>query len=83
EVERIEEGMMMRRLRRKRREDDDEGNKDDFDREVVIDEATVEGNAGREKSFMMLEEEAQGSPDPHDEIPAKLHQVQLSGRTRT
>ncbi|GAB2302456.1 hypothetical protein Dimus_036466, partial [Dionaea muscipula] len=31
----------------------------------------VEGNAGREKSFMMLEEEAQGSPDPHDKIPSE------------
>ncbi|GAB2301666.1 hypothetical protein Dimus_035698 [Dionaea muscipula] len=51
EVERIEEGMMMRRLRRKRREDDDEGNKDDFEWEVVIDEATIEGECGSGEKF--------------------------------
>ncbi|GAB2275827.1 hypothetical protein Dimus_010576, partial [Dionaea muscipula] len=34
-------------------EDEDEGNKDDFGREAMIDEAAVEGNAGRERSFMM------------------------------
>ncbi|GAB2283855.1 hypothetical protein Dimus_018341 [Dionaea muscipula] len=49
-------------------EDEDEGNKDDFDWEAMIDEAIVEGNAGRERSFMMLEDEAQRSPDMHDEI---------------
>ncbi|GAB2271137.1 hypothetical protein Dimus_005984 [Dionaea muscipula] len=43
-------------------EDKDEGNKDDFDWEAMIDEATVEGESGSERSFMMLEEEAQGSP---------------------
>ncbi|GAB2280784.1 hypothetical protein Dimus_015409 [Dionaea muscipula] len=63
-------------------EEEEKRNKDDFDWEAVIDEATVEGNAGREKSFMMLEEEARGSQDPHDEIPTKLHQVRLSRRTR-
>ncbi|GAB2288595.1 hypothetical protein Dimus_022922 [Dionaea muscipula] len=31
----------------------------------------VEGESRSEKSFMMLEEEAQGSPDLHDEIPAE------------
>ncbi|GAB2266503.1 hypothetical protein Dimus_001506 [Dionaea muscipula] len=51
-------------------EEEDEGNKDDFDWEAVIDEATVEGNAGRVKGFMMLEDEARGSQDMHDEIPA-------------
>ncbi|GAB2297997.1 hypothetical protein Dimus_032078, partial [Dionaea muscipula] len=44
-------------------EDEDEGNKDDFGREAIIDEATVEGNRARMKSFMMLEEEARGSRD--------------------
>ncbi|GAB2266025.1 hypothetical protein Dimus_001054 [Dionaea muscipula] len=30
-------------------------------RKAMIDEATIEGNRGRERSFMMLEEEARGS----------------------
>ncbi|GAB2288554.1 hypothetical protein Dimus_022884 [Dionaea muscipula] len=45
-------------------EDEDEGNKDDFDWEAVIDEAS------REK-FYDAEDEAQGSPELHDEIPAE------------
>ncbi|GAB2272697.1 hypothetical protein Dimus_007517 [Dionaea muscipula] len=35
-------------------EDEDEGNRDDFEWEAIIDEATVEGNRGRERSFMIL-----------------------------
>ncbi|GAB2268155.1 hypothetical protein Dimus_003134 [Dionaea muscipula] len=58
-------------------EDDDEGNKDDFDWEVVIDEATVEGESGSGEKFYDAEEEAQGSPDLHDEIPVKLHHLRL------
>ncbi|GAB2292331.1 hypothetical protein Dimus_026578 [Dionaea muscipula] len=52
-------------------EDEDEGNKDDFDWEAVIDEATVEGESGLGEKFYDAEEEAQGSPDLHDEIPAE------------
>ncbi|GAB2281139.1 hypothetical protein Dimus_015744, partial [Dionaea muscipula] len=52
-------------------EDEDEGNKDDFDWEAVIDEATVEGESGSGEKFYDAEEEAQGSPDLHDEIPAE------------
>ncbi|GAB2299556.1 hypothetical protein Dimus_033621 [Dionaea muscipula] len=52
-------------------EDDDEGNKNDFDWEVVIDEATVEGESGSGEKFYDAEEEAQGSPDLHDEIPTE------------
>ncbi|GAB2276100.1 hypothetical protein Dimus_010841 [Dionaea muscipula] len=63
-------------------ENEDERNKDDFDWEAVIDEATVEGESGSGEKFYDAEEEAQGSPDLHDEIPVKLHQVQLSRRTR-
>ncbi|GAB2271148.1 hypothetical protein Dimus_005994, partial [Dionaea muscipula] len=51
-------------------EDEDEGNKDDFDWEAVIDEATVEGESGLGEKFYDAEDEAQGSPDMHDEIPA-------------
>ncbi|GAB2290613.1 hypothetical protein Dimus_024895 [Dionaea muscipula] len=51
-------------------EDEDEGNKDDFDWEAVIDEATVEGESGSGEKFYDAEDEAQGSPDMHDEIPA-------------
>ncbi|GAB2297457.1 hypothetical protein Dimus_031561, partial [Dionaea muscipula] len=63
-------------------EDEDERNKDDFDWEAVIDEATVEGESGSGEKFYDLEEEARGSQDLHDEIPAKLHEVRLDGRTR-
>ncbi|GAB2290098.1 hypothetical protein Dimus_024387 [Dionaea muscipula] len=35
-------------------EDENEGNRDDFDREVVIDEATIEGNQAQMINFMML-----------------------------
>ncbi|GAB2283129.1 hypothetical protein Dimus_017659 [Dionaea muscipula] len=52
-------------------EDEDEGNKDDFDWEAVIDEATVERESGSGEKFYDAEEEAQGSPDLHDEIPAE------------
>ncbi|GAB2300027.1 hypothetical protein Dimus_034069 [Dionaea muscipula] len=51
-------------------EEEDEGNKDDFDWEAVIDEATVEGESGSGEKFYDAEDEAQGSPDMHDEIPA-------------
>ncbi|GAB2296101.1 hypothetical protein Dimus_030238 [Dionaea muscipula] len=36
-------------------EEEEERNKDDFGREVVIDEATIEGNRARMIDFMMLE----------------------------
>ncbi|GAB2271022.1 hypothetical protein Dimus_005874 [Dionaea muscipula] len=52
-------------------EDEDEGNKDDFDWEAVIDEATVEGESGSGEKFYDAEEEAQGSPELPDEIPAE------------
>ncbi|GAB2276474.1 hypothetical protein Dimus_011198, partial [Dionaea muscipula] len=35
-------------------EKEDERNKDDFDREVVIDEATIEGESSSMINFMML-----------------------------
>ncbi|GAB2283202.1 hypothetical protein Dimus_017728 [Dionaea muscipula] len=46
--------MMIWIIRKKRREKEDEGNKDGFDWEAMIDEAVVEGNTARERSFMML-----------------------------
>ncbi|GAB2297693.1 hypothetical protein Dimus_031780 [Dionaea muscipula] len=52
-------------------EDKDEGNKDDFDWEAVIDEANVEGESGSGEKFYDAEEEAQGSPELPDEIPAE------------
>ncbi|GAB2283432.1 hypothetical protein Dimus_017947 [Dionaea muscipula] len=51
-------------------EDVDEGNRVDFDREAVIDEATVEGESGSGEKFYDAEEEAQGSPELPEEIPA-------------
>ncbi|GAB2282028.1 hypothetical protein Dimus_016588 [Dionaea muscipula] len=47
-----------------------EGNQDDFDWEAVINEATVEGESGSGEKFYDAEEEAQGSPELPEEIPA-------------
>ncbi|GAB2296205.1 hypothetical protein Dimus_030333 [Dionaea muscipula] len=71
-----EEGMMMRQLQRKRQ-------KADFDWEAVIDEATVEGESGSGEKFYDAEEEAQGSPELPDEIPAEATpQLQLSRKIK-
>ncbi|GAB2299199.1 hypothetical protein Dimus_033271, partial [Dionaea muscipula] len=51
-------------------EGEDEGNQVDFDWEAVIDEATVEGESGSGEKFYDAEEDAQGSPELPDEIPA-------------
>ncbi|GAB2290086.1 hypothetical protein Dimus_024376 [Dionaea muscipula] len=71
EVEKIEEGMMMRRLRRKRRKVKMKEIEVDFDREAIIDEATVEGESGSGEKFYDAEEEAQGSLELPDEIQAE------------
>ncbi|GAB2292228.1 hypothetical protein Dimus_026477 [Dionaea muscipula] len=52
-------------------EEEEERNKDDFDWEAVIDEATVEGESGSGEKFYDAKEEAQGSLELHDEIPAE------------
>ncbi|GAB2296850.1 hypothetical protein Dimus_030951 [Dionaea muscipula] len=49
--------------------EEDEGNKDDFDWEAVIDEATVEGESGSGERFYDAEDETQGSPEVQEEIP--------------
>ncbi|GAB2283322.1 hypothetical protein Dimus_017840 [Dionaea muscipula] len=51
-------------------EGEDEGNQVDFDWEAVIDEATAEGESGSGEKFYDAEEDAQGSPELPDEIPA-------------
>ncbi|GAB2273562.1 hypothetical protein Dimus_008351 [Dionaea muscipula] len=51
-------------------EEEDEGNKDDFDWEEVIDEATVEGESGSGERFYDAEDKDQGSPEVQEEIPA-------------
>ncbi|GAB2286290.1 hypothetical protein Dimus_020707 [Dionaea muscipula] len=51
-------------------EDVNERNQVDFDWEAVIDEATVEGESGSGEKFYDAEEDAQGSPELPDEIPA-------------
>ncbi|GAB2286381.1 hypothetical protein Dimus_020797 [Dionaea muscipula] len=63
-------------------EDEDEGNKDDFDWEAVIDEATVEGESDSGEKFYDAEDEAQGSPDLHDEIPAEAPQSSTRARRK-
>ncbi|GAB2294897.1 hypothetical protein Dimus_029088 [Dionaea muscipula] len=51
-------------------EEEEEGNKANFDWEAVVDEAAAEGESGSGERFYDAEDEAQGSPDMNDEIPA-------------
>ncbi|GAB2287912.1 hypothetical protein Dimus_022265 [Dionaea muscipula] len=46
-------------------------------------EAIVEGGSGSGEKFYDAEDEAQGSPDLHDEIRRRAHEVRLDGRKRT
>ncbi|GAB2281013.1 hypothetical protein Dimus_015626 [Dionaea muscipula] len=48
-------------------EEEDEGNKDDFDWEAVIDEATVEGESESGEKFYDAEDKEQGSPEVNEE----------------
>ncbi|GAB2286702.1 hypothetical protein Dimus_021096 [Dionaea muscipula] len=54
-------------LRRKKREEEEERNKDDFDWEAVIDEATVEGESGSDDQFYDAQVEVE---EPVTETPA-------------
>ncbi|GAB2299371.1 hypothetical protein Dimus_033446 [Dionaea muscipula] len=55
-------------------EEEEERNKDDFDWEAVIDEATVEGESGSDDQFY----DAQvGEEEPSDETPTKTSESQL------
>ncbi|GAB2292638.1 hypothetical protein Dimus_026875 [Dionaea muscipula] len=64
----------------KRRDDDapeeeaekEEENQTDFDWEAVVDEAAVEGESGSGEKFYDAEDEAQGSPEVNEEIPAAV-----------
>ncbi|GAB2268194.1 hypothetical protein Dimus_003172 [Dionaea muscipula] len=49
-------------------EKEDEGNKDDFDWEAVIDEATVEGESGSDDQFYDAQVEVE---EPSDETPRR------------
>ncbi|GAB2292356.1 hypothetical protein Dimus_026601 [Dionaea muscipula] len=51
---------------------EEEGNQADFDWEAVVDEAAVEGESGSGEKFYDAEDEAQGSPEVNDEIPAAV-----------
>ncbi|GAB2269244.1 hypothetical protein Dimus_004170 [Dionaea muscipula] len=55
-------------------DEEDEGNKDDFDWEAVIDEATVEGESGSGEKFYDAEDKDQSSPEVNEEIPAAVLQ---------
>ncbi|GAB2275548.1 hypothetical protein Dimus_010305, partial [Dionaea muscipula] len=64
-----------------RRRDDDapeeeaekeEENQTDFDWEAVVDAAVVEGESGSGEKFYDAEDEAQGSPEVNEEIPAAV-----------
>ncbi|GAB2299996.1 hypothetical protein Dimus_034041, partial [Dionaea muscipula] len=52
-----------------RRRDDDEATPEE-EAKAIIDEATVEGESGSGEKFYDAEEDAQGSPELPDEIPA-------------
>ncbi|GAB2284099.1 hypothetical protein Dimus_018572 [Dionaea muscipula] len=64
-------------------EEEDEGNKDDFDWEAVIDEATVEGESGSGERFYDAEDETQGSPEVQEEIPAAAPQSSAQQKDQT
>ncbi|GAB2278309.1 hypothetical protein Dimus_012994 [Dionaea muscipula] len=64
-------------------EDEDEGNKDDFDREAIIDEATVEGESGSRERFYDAEDETQGSPEVQEENPAAAPQSSAQQKDQT
>ncbi|GAB2273597.1 hypothetical protein Dimus_008385 [Dionaea muscipula] len=64
-------------------EDEDEGNKDDFDWEAVIDEATIEGESGSGERFYDAEDETQGSPEVQEEIPAAAPQSSAQQKDQT
>ncbi|GAB2290799.1 hypothetical protein Dimus_025069 [Dionaea muscipula] len=58
-------------------EDEDEGNKDDFDWEAVIDEATVEGNREFErKRANRFHDELEKAKAENAKLLALLHQAQ-------
>ncbi|GAB2276758.1 hypothetical protein Dimus_011474 [Dionaea muscipula] len=59
-------------------EEEEERNKDDFDWEAVIDEATVEGESGSDDQFYDAQVEVE---EPSDETPA-TQRVQASSSTR-
>ncbi|GAB2292346.1 hypothetical protein Dimus_026592 [Dionaea muscipula] len=51
---------------------EEEANQADFDWKAVVDEAAVEGESGSGDKFYDAEDEAQGSPEVNDEIPAAV-----------
>ncbi|GAB2279137.1 hypothetical protein Dimus_013792 [Dionaea muscipula] len=55
-------------------EEEDEGNQDEFDWEVVIDEATVEGESGSGEKFYDAEDKDQSSLEVNEEISAAVQQ---------
>ncbi|GAB2285655.1 hypothetical protein Dimus_020096 [Dionaea muscipula] len=67
----------------KEAEEEDEGNKDDFDWEAVIDEATVEGESRSGEKFYDAEDENQGSPEVQEEIPAAAPQSSAQQKEKT
>ncbi|GAB2278166.1 hypothetical protein Dimus_012861 [Dionaea muscipula] len=63
-------------------EEEDEGNKDDFDWEVVIDKAAVEGESGSGEQFYDAEDKEQDSLDVNEEIPAAVPQSSTQRRNK-
>ncbi|GAB2273494.1 hypothetical protein Dimus_008286 [Dionaea muscipula] len=64
-------------------EEENEGNKDDFDWETVIDEATVEGESGSGERFYDAEDETQGSPEVQEDISAAAPQSSAQQKDQT
>ncbi|GAB2281584.1 hypothetical protein Dimus_016163 [Dionaea muscipula] len=63
-------------------EEEDAGNKDDFDWEVVIDEAVVEGESGSERNSLMLRIRNKTLQQRMKRFQQQFHRVQLSRRNK-
>ncbi|GAB2292767.1 hypothetical protein Dimus_027003 [Dionaea muscipula] len=64
-------------------EEEDKGNKDDFDWEAVIDEATVEGESGSGERFYDAEDKEQDSPVENEEISAAVPESSTQQQEQT
>ncbi|GAB2295971.1 hypothetical protein Dimus_030117 [Dionaea muscipula] len=61
---------------------EEEGNQADFDWEAVVDEAAVEGESRSREKFYDAEDEAQGSPEVNEEIPAAVTHASAQQREK-
>ncbi|GAB2271157.1 hypothetical protein Dimus_006003 [Dionaea muscipula] len=78
----IGEEMRKLRLRRKMREEEEERNKDDFDWEAVIDEATIEGESGSDDQFYDAQVEVEEPMMKHQQHQQFQLHLQLSRKIK-